>query len=147
MTSLKTFRELYKPYFKRMNDWIHASTAWKTFLHSCGSVIAFIEDFIDMGIDILNPVQTSAEGMDMVMLKEQYGDRIVFWGGGVDTQRVLPFGTPEDVRKNVERRLEVFGQGGDYVFAATHNIQHGVPAENLVAMFEAVRGYGRKDPS
>ncbi len=140
--SLKTFRELYKPYFKRMNDWVHANTNWKTFLHSCGSVAAFIDDFIDMGIDILNPVQTSADGMDMVMLKEKYGDRLTFWGGGVDTQQVLPFGTPEDVRNDVKRRLEVFAPRGGYVFAAIHNIQHGVPAENVVAMFEAVRDFG-----
>ena len=140
--SLKMLRELYKPYFRRMNDWVHANTNWKTFLHSCGSVVAFIDDFIDMGIDILNPVQTSAEGMDMVMLKARYGDKLVFWGGGVDTQRVLPFGTPDEVREDVQRRLEVFSRGGGYVFATIHNIQHGVPPENIVAMFEAVRHFG-----
>ncbi len=143
--SLKAFRDLYKPYFQRMDDWVHANTAWKTFLHSCGSVVAFIEDFIEMGIDILNPVQTSADGMDMVLLKEKYGDRLTFWGGGVDTQHVLPFGTPEDVRKDVKRRLEIFGRGGGFVFAAIHNIQHGVPAENVVGMFEAVHDFGGRE--
>jgi hypothetical protein len=141
LISIRTFRELYKPFFKKMNDWVHANTGWKTFLHSCGSIVAFIDDFIDMGVDILNPVQTSAEGMDMVMLKEKYGDKLVFWGGGVDTQHVLPFGTPQDVREDVRRRLEVFSRGGGYVFATIHNIQHGVPAQNLVAMFETVRDF------
>ena len=128
-----------------MNDWVHANTNWKTFLHSCGSVVAFIDDFIDMGVDILNPVQTSAEGMDMAMLKAKYGDKLVFWGGGVDTQRVLPFGTPDEVREDVQRRLEVFSRGGGFVFATIHNIQHGVPPENIVAMFETVRHFGETD--
>ena len=137
--SPKMYRDLYKPYQKKVNDWIHSNTTWKTFYHSCGSVAALLDDFIEAGVDILNPVQTSAEGMDPVMLKEKYGDKLVFWGGGVDTQRVLPFGTPDEVKEDVKRRLELFGRGGGFVFAAIHNIQHGTPPANLHALFETVK--------
>ena len=89
-----TFRELWLPYYKRVNDWIHATTSWKCFKHSCGSVVRFLDSFIDAGFDILNPVQCSAKGMDPETLKSKYGDRLTFWGGGVDTQQTLPFGTP-----------------------------------------------------
>jgi hypothetical protein len=137
--SPKMYRDLYKPFHKRVNDWIHANTSWKTFYHCCGSVVALLDDFVEAGVDILNPVQTSAEGMDPVVLKEKYGDKLVFWGGGVDTQRVLPFGTPDEVEENVKHRLETFGRGGGYVFAAIHNIQHGTPSANLLAMFETLK--------
>jgi uroporphyrinogen-III decarboxylase len=135
------YRELYKPFHQKVNDWIHANTNWKTFFHSCGSVAAFIEDFIDAGVDILNPVQCSAEAMDPVALKEEYGHRIVFWGGGVDTQRTLPFGTPDEVREEVRKRVGTFASGGGYVFAAVHNIQHGTPLENMLAMFQTLREF------
>jgi hypothetical protein len=95
---LPTFRDLYLPYYRKMNDWIHSNTPWKTFKHSCGAVEPLIEGFIEAGFDILNPVQISASGMDPKRLKDSYGDRIVFWGGGVDTQQVLAFGTPGDVK-------------------------------------------------
>jgi len=137
--SVKMYRELYKPFHKKVNDWIHANTNWKTFYHSCGSMAAFLDDFIEAGVDILNPVQCSAEGMDPVMLKEKYGDRIVFWGGGVDTQRTLPFGTPEEVREEVKERLNIFAKGGGYIFNPVHNIQQGTPPENILAMFETVK--------
>ncbi|MCL5744119.1 MAG: methyltransferase, partial [Acidobacteria bacterium] len=91
--SVKTFRELYFPYYRRINDWIHSHTTWKTFKHSCGSVERFLPAFIECGFDILNPVQCSALGMGAEHLKSSFGDRLVFWGGGVDTQKVLPFGT------------------------------------------------------
>jgi len=93
--SLKAYRSLYKPFHKRVNDWVHEHTPWKTFIHSCGSVVAFLDDFIEAGFDILNPVQCSAAGMDPATLKQKYGDRLVFWGGGIDTQKTLPFGTPK----------------------------------------------------
>jgi hypothetical protein len=141
--SPQTYRELYQPFHRRLNDWIHAHTAWKTFMHTCGSVVALIEDFIDAGFDILNPVQCSAAGMDPVTLKERYGERIVFWGGGVDTQRTLPFGTPEEVRREVRERIRALAPGGGYVFNPIHNVQPGTPVENLLAMFEALREYGR----
>lgn len=137
--SVATFEELYAPYYRRVNGWIHANTAWKSFKHSCGAVEKFIGPFIECGFDILNPVQCSAAGMEPEVLKERYGDRIVFWGGGVDTQRVLPFGTPDEVRAQVRERCRVFARGGGFVFNAVHNIQALTPVENIVAMLEAVR--------
>jgi len=135
------YREFYKPFHKRINDWIHKNTSWKTFYHSCGSIVAFLDDFVEAGVDILNPVQTSAQGMDPKMLKERYGDKLVFWGGGVDTQRTLPFGTPEEVRKEVTERCQIFGKGGGFVFNTIHNIQSKVPIENLMTMFQTVKEF------
>jgi len=139
--SLPSFQDLYLPYYRRINDWIHANTTWKTFKHSCGAVEPLIEGFIEAGFDILNPVQCSATGMEPEKLKKKYGQRLVFWGGGVDTQKTLPFGTPAQVRDEVLRRCEVFGQDGGFVFNAVHNIQAGTPVENVVAMFEAVKEF------
>jgi hypothetical protein len=138
-----TYRKLFKPFNGQINDWIHTHTTWKSFIHSCGSVWALLPDFVDAGFDILNPVQCSAANMDPKHLKATYGSRITFWGGGVDTQRTLPFGTPEDVRKEVRERIHTFGAGGGYVFNTTHNVQARVPKENLLALYEAVREYGR----
>jgi len=135
------YRDLYQPFHRAVNDWVHRHTRWKTFIHSCGAVLELIPEFITSGFDILNPVQTAAAGMEPRLLKERFGERIVFWGGGVDTQRTLPFGTPQEVRAQVRERLEVLGRGGGFVFAAIHNIQAGVPVENLLALFEAVRDY------
>jgi Uroporphyrinogen decarboxylase (URO-D) len=139
--SVATFRELWLPYYKRVNDWIHAHTTWKTFKHSCGSVERFYESFLDAGFDIINPVQCSATGMDPELLKSKYGARLTFWGGGVDTQKTLPFGTTAEVREQVLRRCEIFAPGGGFVFNAIHNIQAGTPIENIMAMFEAVREF------
>jgi len=139
--SVAAFRELYMPYYKRINDWVHRRTAWKTFKHSCGAVETLISSFIESGFDILNPVQVSAAGMDARNLKEKYGRDIVFWGGGVDTQNTLAFGTPEEVRAEVLERCEIFGRGGGFVFNAVHNIQANVPIGNIVAMFEAVKEF------
>jgi hypothetical protein len=135
------YRDMYKPFHRQINQWIHENTNWKTFIHTCGSVVAFLGDFIDAGFDILNPVQTSASDMDPAFLKERYGKDIVFWGGGIDTQRVLPFSTPEEVRKQVRERMQVFGKDGGFVFNTIHNIQPKVPTENLMALFEAVNDY------
>lgn len=135
------FRDLYLPYYCRMNDWIHEHTQWKTFKHSCGAVETLIEGFIEAGFDILNPVQCSAAGMDPVKLKRRYGDRIVFWGGGVDTQKTLPFGTPSQVRDEVLKRCEAFAPGGGFIFNAIHNIQANTPVENIVSMLDAVREF------
>jgi hypothetical protein len=140
--SPKVFRTLYKPFYKQINDWIHEHTSWKTFIHSCGSVRLFLEDFIDSGFDILNPVQCSAANMDPGQLKKEFGDRLVFWGGGVDTQHTLPFGKVVDVCREVRERLEIFGNGGGFVFNPVHNVQTGVPIENVIAMYETVREYG-----
>jgi len=143
LISPKTYRNLFKPFHRRVNDWVHEHTAWKTFIHSCGSVMAFIEDFIEAGFDILNPVQCSAVDMNLKVLKASFGDRITFWGGGVDTQKTLPFGAPEDVRREVCERIKILGPGGGFVFNTIHNIQALVPVENLLAMFETVREFGR----
>lgn len=139
--SVETYRELYKPFHTRVNAWIHKNTPWKTFIHTCGGNRPLIDDYIDAGFDILNPVQTSAEGMDAKELKCEYGDRITFWGGGVDTQKTLPFGTPEEVRAEVLERCEIFAPGGGFVFNTIHNIQPNTPAENVVAMFEALNDF------
>jgi len=139
--SPQTYRDLYKPFHLEVNDWLHRTTPWKTFIHSCGSVAELIPDFVDAGFDILNPVQTAAAGMEPAVLKERFGDRVTFWGGGVDTQRTLPFGTPEEIRRQVSDRMRIFGKGGGFVFAAIHNIQAGVPVENLLALFESIREY------
>lgn len=139
--SVATYGDLYMPYYQRMNDWIHAHTQWKTFKHSCGAVESFMERFIESGFDIINPVQCSATGMEPGRLKAKYGDRLTFWGGGVDTQQTLPFGTPEEVRQQVLDRCEVLGPDGGFVFNAVHNIQANTPIENIVAMFEAVHRF------
>jgi hypothetical protein len=138
--SADTFEALYAPYYKQVNTWIHANTTWKTFKHSCGAVEPLIPHFIDSGFDILNPVQCSATGMDPQQLKDRYGDRLVFWGGGVDTQHVLPFGTPAEVADQVRQRIEIFGQHGGFVFNTIHNVQANTPVDNVVAMIETLRG-------
>lgn len=139
--SVDTFRELWMPYYRQINDWIHRNTGWRTFKHSCGAIAKFIDAFIEAGFDILNPVQCSAAGMDPGHLKRVWGKRIVFWGGGIDTQQVLPFGTPAQVREQVLRRCEVFARGGGFVFNSVHNVQAGTPVENIVAMIDAVREF------
>jgi hypothetical protein len=139
--SVATFNELYLPYYQRLNRWIHQHTTWKSFKHSCGSVIRLVPCFIEAGFDILNPVQCSAAGMDPAQLKMQYGDRLTFWGGGIDTQQVLPFGTPAEVRRQVLERCRHFSTGGGFVFNAIHNVQARTPVENIVAMLEAVQEF------
>ncbi len=137
--SVKTYRDLYKPFHVAVNRRIHEKTPWKTFIHSCGSVVDLIGDFIDAGFDVLNPVQTSAAGMDPRRLKKEFGASIVFWGGGVDTQKTIAFGKPEDVYREVRERIEIFGPGGGFVFNAIHNVQANTPTENILAMFDALR--------
>jgi len=141
--SPRMYRDLFFPFHKKINDWVHQHTSWKTFIHSCGSVMALLEDFITAGFDIFNPVQTSAANMDPLELKRKFGDHITFWGGGVDTQHTLPFGTTEDVRREVRQRIRAFGPGAGFVFNGVHNIQALVPVENVLAMYETAREYGR----
>ena len=136
--SAATFRNLWLPHYKTMIDWIHGHTPWKVFKHSCGSVDRFIPLMIEAGFDILNPVQCSAANMSPEHLKSAYGDKITFWGGGVDTQKTLPFGTPAEVREEVLHRCEVFAAGGGFVFNTIHNVQARTPVRNLVAMLDAV---------
>jgi len=137
--SVQTYRELYKPFHLAVNTRIHRQTKWKTFIHSCGAVYPLIPDFIDAGFDVLNPVQCSARGMEPRTLKREFGKDIVFWGGGVDTQKTLPFGTPQEVYREVRERIEIFNDGGGYVFSSIHSVQSSVPLENLLAMFRAVQ--------
>lgn len=139
--SVETFESLYLPYYREMTDWIHEHTGWKVFKHSCGAVRPLIESFISAGIDILNPVQISAAGMEPEALKREFGDRIVFWGGGVDTQKTMAFGSTEEVRRQVLHACDVFGTNGGFVFNAVHNVQARSPIENVVAMIEAVHEY------
>ena len=142
MFSPATFVRFYEPCYKIQCDWIHQNTPWKIGKHCCGSIPDLIEPMIRAGIDLLNPVQTSAAGMDPQWLKDTFGDRITFWGGGVDTQRVLPFGTPEEVYEHVAEHIRIFAPGGGFVWAPIHNIQNTVPPENIVAALQAVRDHG-----
>ena len=139
--SPKTYRDLYQPFHKIINDWVHQHTTWKTFIHSCGSVIKLYPDFIESGFDIINPVQTSAAGMDPEVLAAQFGKQVTFWGGGVDTQHTLPFGTSEEIHAQVQARMRIFGTGGGFVFNPIHNVQAGIPEDNLLALYEAVKEF------
>lgn len=137
--SPETYARVWLPYYRKVNDWIHANTEWKTFKHSCGSVISLIDLFIESGFDILNPVQINAAGMEPAVLKKKFGDRVVFWGGGVDTQGAFAFGTPGQVREQVKRQCDILNNGGGFVFNTIHNIQANVPFENVVAMLETLK--------
>lgn len=139
--SPETFRSLYLPYYKKINAWIHQHTTWKTFKHSCGAIRSLIPYFLEAGFDILNPVQCSAANMNPRELKQEFGDRLVFWGGGVDTQKTLPFGTPEQVHNEVLERCEIFSKNGGFVFCTVHNVQANTPVANLVAMIDAVHEF------
>ena len=139
--SPEQFDELWLPYYKRINGWVHAHTNWKTFKHSCGAVESFMSRFIDAGFDIINPVQVNARGMDAVHLKNTYGKQLVFWGGGIDTQVTLPYASPDKVREEVLRLCEVFATDGGFVFNTVHNIQANVPVENIVAMINAIKEF------
>ena len=136
------YRKVVKPRQKKLVRHIKSLTEAKIWYHTCGSVAEYIPDLLDNGIDILNPVQTSAKGMDPVELKANYGDKLTFWGGAIDTQHVLPFATPSEVREHVRGNLEIFKPDGGYVFNNVHNIQAGVPAENIVALFDAALEFG-----
>ncbi len=144
LISPELFREIYKPFYKKINDWIHQHTTWKTFFHCCGSIVRLLDDFVGCGVDILNPVQCSAAGMNPEFLKSNYGDKLVFWGGGVNTQNTLPFGSADEVKVEVLERLRIFAPGGGYVFSGIHNIQQPTPIENILAMYAAVRDFNQE---
>lgn len=135
------FNELYLPYYRRINDWMHQHTEWKSFKHSCGAVESFMPLFIEAGFDIINPVQINAKGMDPRHLKNRYGKELVFWGGGVDTQKMLAFGSPAEVKKQVLENCEIFARDGGFVFNTVHNVQANVPVENLAALMEAIKEF------
>lgn len=133
------YRELFMPFHRKVNDWIHENTEWKTFIHTCGSVSELIPDIIEAGFDILNPVQVSAVNMDAEMLKEKFGKDIVFWGGGCDPQIKLPLGTAEEVYEETKRNAEIFSRGGGFVGGNVHNLQYEVPTENFLAEVKALK--------
>ncbi|MDR0452186.1 MAG: methyltransferase [Treponema sp.] len=141
MCSTETFANVYLPYYRRMIDWIHRNTNWKVFKHCCGSIRPLIPKLIEAGFDILNPVQNSARDMDPRTLKDEFGGKIAFWGGGVDTQHTLPYGTPDEVFKQVTERIQIYNRDGGFVFNTIHNTQSGVPVENFLAMIDAVRQF------
>lgn len=137
--SMETYDRVWLPYYKKVNDWIHQNTTWKTFKHSCGAVEPLMSHFIESGFDIINPVQINASGMDPRKLKEKYGDKLVFWGGGVDTQGAFAFGTPAQVKEQVKTQCGILNKNGGFVFNTIHNIQANVPFENVVAMLDALK--------
>lgn len=136
------YRKLIKPRQKNLCELIKSKTDAYIYLHSCGSVYEFIPDFIEIGADILNPIQVAAKDMDTKKLKGEFGKDLVFWGGGCDTQRVLPFGTPKEVKEEVKKRINDLAPGGGFVFSQVHNIQADVPPQNIMAMYEAVEEFG-----
>ena len=138
LISPELYRRLIKPRHKELYDFIHSRTEAKILHHTCGSVLLFVQDLIDVGVDILNPIQTSAQGMDPAALKREFGERLIFHGG-IDVQQILPFVTPERVREEVRHIVATLGQGGGYIFAPSHNIQADVPPENIVAMYETIQ--------
>jgi uroporphyrinogen decarboxylase len=138
--SVSMFRQRIMPHYRRGLDWIHRHTRAKVFMHNDGAIYDFIPTLIEMGVDILNPVQTTAKGMDPARLKRQFGDRLVFWGAACDCQKTLPFGTPDDVAREVRQTVATLAPGGGYVLAGVHNIQAGVPPENVLALFETAAG-------
>jgi hypothetical protein len=137
----ESYSELYQPYYKKMTGWIHKNTSWKIFKHSCGAVEPLIDSFMESGFDILNPVQIAASGMDPRNLKSKYGKKLIFWGGGVDTQKVLSFGSPKEVETQVIEQCNILGKSGGFVFNTVHNIQANVPLENIVAMNNALKRF------
>jgi len=141
--SVQTFREFYKHRYEELFNIVKKRSKAYIFFHSCGSVYPFIKEFIDIGVDAINPVQISAKGMDPEKLKKEFGEQITFWGGGIDTQHVLPFARPEEVVDHVKKLIKIFAPGGGFVYASVHNIQPGVPPQNIVAMFKTAYEYGK----
>ncbi|HRT06992.1 MAG TPA: uroporphyrinogen decarboxylase family protein [Candidatus Paceibacterota bacterium] len=141
--SPRLYRELFKPRQKRWIEFVKARTRAKVFMHCDGAIREILPDFIEIGIDVLNPLQTSARGMDPREIKRQFGRDLAFWGGGVETQTTLPFGTCDDVRREVRERIRLLGPGGGFVFATIHNIQPDIPPEKVLAIYETVAECGR----
>jgi uroporphyrinogen-III decarboxylase len=135
------FRQFFVPSWQPSTEVIHRWPNAKTWIHCCGSVPHLLPHFVEAGVDCLNPVQWTAEGMDLAWMKETYGDQLVFWGGAVSTQRTLPFGTPEDVAREVTEVLDIMAPGGGYVVNPIHNILPEVPVENIVALYRTAQDY------
>ena len=136
------YREMVKPRHKRLMKFVRERTDAKIWYHTCGACREFIGDLVDIGVDVLNPVQVGASGMDPAELQQEFGDRIAFWGGAIDAQHVLPNADPDEVRSHVRHNVEALKPGGGYVFNNVHNIQGGVPPENIVALFDAALEHG-----
>lgn len=136
------FKEIFKPRYKKMWDFVHDKSDCKIFLHSCGSVYELIPHLADAGLDVLNPVQTTTVNMEPERLKKKFGKHITFWGGGCNTRDVLPSRSPKEVKEDVKRRIDIFSKGGGFVFNQIHNVLADVPPENVIAMFEAAYEYG-----
>ena len=143
--SPRIYREIVKPRQKRLAQFIKSQTQAKVWYHSCGSIVEYIPDLLDNGIDVLNPVQIAARDMEPARLKAEFGDRLAFWGGGIDSQHVLHQATPAEVREHVRRNVRAFMPGGGYVFNNVHNIQADVPPENVLALFDAAAEFGVYD--
>jgi len=135
------YRDKIKPRHKKLYSYIRENSNVYVFLHSCGSIYQLIPDLIDAGVQVLNPVQTTAKDMDPIRLKNEFGDKLTFWGGGSETQTILLNGSPDEVDEQVKERMKIFGKGGGYVFCQIHNIQYGVPPKNIIAMFNAAKKY------
>lgn len=141
--SVQTFRDIYKHRYEEIFSYIKRHSKMYIFLHSDGAIFPLIKEFVDIGLDIINPIQLSAKGMDPEKLKKEYGEQITFWGGGADVQRVLPFSTPEEVVQHVKNLIKVFAPKGGFIFATTHNIQPPTPPANIVLTFITAYEYGR----
>jgi len=141
--SPETFSELWLPHYKRMNDWIHKNTTWKVFKHSCGAILPILPGIIDAGFDIVNPLQINAKDMDSATIKAEFGTDLTFWGGGIDTQRILPNATTQEIRTHVLKQCEILTRNGGFVYNAVHNIQANVPIVNLVTTFEAIKEFNK----
>jgi len=136
------FERIFVPHYKTINDWVHQNTRMKTFYHCCGSIYGLLPGMVEMGVDILNPVQCSAANMEPRRLRREYGDKLVFWGGGVDTQHTFPFGSEDEVREEVAERVRIFAPGGGFVFNPIHNIQANIPPRNIIAAYETAANAG-----
>ncbi len=143
LLSPEAFRKLLKPRYRKMYDYIHSHSTCGIFLHSCGSISNLLPDLIDIGLDIINPVQTTAAAMEPEVLKREFGRDIVFWGGGSNTRDILPCGTPQEIREDVKRRIDILGRDGGFVFNPIHNIMTDVPPENVIAMYDAAYEFGQ----
>ena len=143
MISPESAKEFFFPNFKRFVDNIKKRSKYYVMMHNCGSIYEFIPNLIECGIDILNPVQFTAYNMDPIKLKKEFGNDICFWGGGVDTQHILPYGTIEEVRIQVREKARIFSKGGGFVFTPVHCIQAKVPVENIIAAFDAALEFGK----
>jgi uroporphyrinogen decarboxylase len=139
--SPKIYREVFKPRQRLIFEAVKKHSGLHLFLHSCGSIVDILPDLIEIGVEIINPVQTSARGMDPKRLKQEFGKDLTFWGGGCDTQRVLPLASPKEIRTHVKERIDIFAPGGGFVFTQVHNIMPHVPPQNIVAMYDAVKKF------